>query len=493
MLASVIGQDDPAGLGLRCYPRIPPADQGVIRGRLAFDLHQRQRGANILGGSRMASEQIPSYARPQMSNPRNCPAACRKIRSLPQVRRCGNDDMCSSPSLLVPAKSLPRAFDWGRRWLPLAVVLALAGCGPGSCGAPSITAPTTFLMMGTAHVAGPQGHVASVPLQAFSSPNGIMWTKVTPPNGPCPSAPANPPAAACARSDLAPALSSSPTQYVAAWWGQENDTSTGFNTGCLRDGSQLLVSAHTPSGATGWSSPVVVRCSAAGNIDAQSRPALAWLPSGPGGAEQWFVALRDASDGSILVDPIPVPGTNPATNSIPVPFVQADSNVAFAALNSTTLVLAFRAPGSTLRVLTSTNLMPFVPAFGAIALESGGSLTTGPFAPYLASSPLGALLAVARAHPGGGPQSDIVLFSSSDGITWTRQGAAENVGGPAGIYIPAANGSNSSFVVAYPNYPAANDTVVRVTSATPSVTVPLIESEGVALAFGPTPTLPTAP
>jgi hypothetical protein len=386
----------------------------------------------------------------------------------------------------LPSRKRGRLRRWRQPVLAVAALLGLvgSGCPPGSLP----TLPTTYLLLGTPSLFGPRGAPGSVALQAFSSPDGVRWTSVGPPNGPCPDAPGNPVTAACARADIAPGLSNSPTQYVAAWWGQENDANlprNDFNFGCYQHGSMLFISTHSPSRAGGWSTPTGVFCFASGDLDAMTRPAVARLPS----TDQWFAAFRDANDGSITVLPIPVPGTTPASAPIPVPAVQSTTAVAFGALNSTTLVLAVGS-GAAIRVMTSANGMPFVPAGGTIALEASGPLTSGAsggtFAPYLSSGADGLLLAVARSHPGAGQGNDILVFTSSDGITWTRQGAAESIGGASGLYTPAANGVSTSPVVAFPNYPITNTNVVYQGR---TVTVPLNQQSGVALAFGPTPTL----
>ncbi len=384
---------------------------------------------------------------------------------------------------------------WGKSGLiqgALLVVTALmvADCTPG--GRPVVpVVPTTYVMLGTPSLFGPRGAPGSVGLEAFSSTDGTGWTKVVAPNGPCPSAPGNPPSAACARADIAPGLSNSPTEYVAAWWSQKNDSSLpfAFDSRCFDRGSILFVSTHAPSAGPGWSTPASLVCLASGNLDPDSRPAVAWSP----GARRFAVAFRDANDGSITVFRFPS-GPGPTTTTISVPPVSSTTAVALTYLNSDTLVLAV-GDGSAIRIMTSTNGMPFVPAGGVTALEAGSPLAATAsnklYAPYLAAGADGAILAVARRHGAGTTQqNDIVVFSTSDGLTWTRRSAAERIGGNAGIYTPAAAGVSTSAVVAFPNYPRLNTAVV---AGGGTVTVPINQQTGVALAFGPTPALPSAP
>jgi hypothetical protein len=211
-----------------------------------------------------------------------------------------------------------------------------------------------------------------------------------------------------------PALASDPDTDVAAWWGQRTDHNLPSNFQCgWQDGSCLMAATHQPHAARGWTSLPVIVYAADGDVDTNSRPALAWLPDGAGNQE-WFIAYLDVAYG-IQVVPLPVPHKTTVPNPIPVPRVTLTTPVAFAAMNSNTLVLAF---GSTddhgnpvIRIMTSSNLQPFVPTGGTIALESGSPLpsvaSSGTFAPYLASSATGILLAVARAHAAGSPANDI--------------------------------------------------------------------------------------
>src|SRR5258707_385705 len=89
-------------------------------------------------------------------------------------------------------KKRVRLRQWGQPVLAVLAVLGLVGAG---CPQPIL--PTTYLMLGAPSVFGPRGAPGSVALQAFTSPDGVRWTSVGSPNGPCPNPPGNPVAAAC--------------------------------------------------------------------------------------------------------------------------------------------------------------------------------------------------------------------------------------------------------------------------------------------------------
>ena len=113
-------------------------------------------------------------------------------------------------------RTRPQRQSWARPELAFAFVLF------GCAGEPPAT---TFLMMGTESLFSAQGRPGSVTLRLLSSSDGgDSWAGVEGPNGPCTATVPldNAVQFNCARADIAPALSNSPTQYVAAWWGQIN-------------------------------------------------------------------------------------------------------------------------------------------------------------------------------------------------------------------------------------------------------------------------------
>src|SRR6516165_2998867 len=93
----------------------------------------------------------------------------------------------------------PTSFLTGRGlFISLICLLASSGCNQCS----PITVPTTFMMIGTPPVFGRQGAPASEAMNVFTSPDGVNWTKVASPDGPCPSPGGNPTVALCARTDV---------------------------------------------------------------------------------------------------------------------------------------------------------------------------------------------------------------------------------------------------------------------------------------------------
>ena len=86
-----------------------------------------------------------------------------------------------------------------------------------------------------------------------------------------------------------------------------------------------------------------------------------------------------------------------------------------------------------------------------------------------------------------------VVYSSSDAINWTRVAAAQAIGGNAGLYTPAVAGVTSNVLIARPDYPTSGWTKVYSVAHSNSSTVQLVETTGVGLGYGPTPTLATVP
>lgn len=376
-----------------------------------------------------------------------------------------------------------------------ALSIVLSGCPLVS----QLSVPTTYLLASTSDEVGRVSDPADVPIDLWESSDGIVWKRVQSPTD----GPGN---TARARAQVAPAIANDTKRYAMAWWSElQFPPPPRFYRS-----RTLYVSIHDPAIGSGWTTPRELISVADGDVDELSRPSLAWLPI----TDQWVVAYRDTSYGLQVSKPFSL---NSITyqNSWNTINVSADLAPALAHLDSNHLLIALHVPpsggvaaGYTIRTLTSTDGEHWTPTVGAVAVEpaagrpAGGAqcaagsqacvLDAGPFQPFLSNGPEGVLLAVARTHiPPPASQNDIVVFASGDGVNWTRTAVRENIGGNAGVYTPAVAGTSTNMVFAYPDYPRSGKTAVFMGAH--AAYLDTRAAHGVAITFGPKPSLPSVP
>jgi hypothetical protein len=280
-----------------------------------------------------------------------------------------------------------------------------------------------------------------------------------------------------------------------------SDLPNSLRRGCFAGGYVLYLASTDTTGAAGWTTPRPVTCVAGGDVEspdgffAVSRPVIAWMPN----RDQWVVAVRDATDKHIYVSGPLTLGT-----FSPVPMTQlpvtSDEAPALAHLDSNTLVLAIhnsnpnnpnlpRTPsGYFLTTLTSTDGTTFTA--GATAVVAGAPLDAGPVAPFLGNGVDGAMLAVARAQPGMvADHVQIVVFTSTNGTTWTPGAALSGISGSigGGYFAPAVAGISTGPLFAYPDSPRSAVTNASLGGA--ASTIPTNSTTEVAAVYAPMPKL----